>query len=81
MEIKDTNFKKVIASEGMAVKWYENRWNHLHKRYEVSESYSPYDALIDMNEVVGEVTEVPMSEYNEWAKDKCYGLPPLYTRN
>ena len=43
MEIKDTNFKKVIASEGMAVKWYENRWNHLHKRYEVSESYSPYD--------------------------------------
>ena len=80
MEVRDTKFKKFIAAEGMALKWNEERWNFLHKRYEVSETYSPYEALIDVNGVIGEVTEVPITEYEEWAKDKVYGLHPLYER-
>ena len=60
MEVRDTNFKKFIASEGMALKWEEERWNYLQKCYEVSETYSPYEALIDLNSVIGEVTEVPI---------------------
>ena len=81
MEIRDTNFKKVKATDGMAIKWKEERWNYLHGCYEVSEAYSPNDALVDMNSIVGEITEVPMSEYEEWVKDKCYSLHPLYERN
>lgn len=81
MEVRETNFKKFIASEGMALKWYEERWNYLHKRYEVSETYSPHEALIDLNSVTGEVEEVPMAEYEEWSKDKFYDVHPLYRKN
>lgn len=35
MEIRDTNFKKVKAADGMAIKWKEERWNYLHGCYEV----------------------------------------------
>lgn len=78
MEIRETNFKRFIAAEGMALKWTAERWNYHEKRSEPTLSYSEHEALIDLNSLIGKVEEVPVAEYDEWVKDKCFEVHPLY---
>lgn len=78
MKIIDTNFKRFIASEGMALKWTEERWSYPNKCYEPTLAYSEQEALIDQNNIIGNVEEVPLSEFKEWSKDKCYCIHPIF---
>jgi len=72
MEVKETNYKRFIASEGKALKWSEEHWNYNSRSKFIAERCSPYDALIDVNALVGEVVEIPFEEYEKEAK--YYGL-------
>ena len=71
MEVKDVNFKRFVASKGMALKWKVKAWDYC--KQEATESYiwSPYDAVIDLNEIIGEVEEIPFSQYEEETKHCC----------
>lgn len=74
MEVKETNYKRFIASEGKALKWSEEHWDYTNRKKFITERYSPYDAIIDVNILVGGVEEVPFEEYEK--ESKCYGLVP-----
>jgi len=72
MEVKDVNFKRFIADEGMALKWKVKSWNYRENKSTEGFRYSPYEALVDINEVVGNVEEITMEQYNEETKDCAF---------
>ena len=63
MEVKDVNFKRFIADEGMALKWINTEWDYIHQKRYNRTHMSPYDAVIDINNLVGDVEEIPMKEF------------------
>lgn len=71
MEVKDVNFKRFVASEGMALKWKVKAWDYCKKEATEGFVWSPYDAVIDLNEIIGEVEEIPFSQYKEETKHCC----------
>lgn len=74
MEVKDVNFKRFVASEGMALKWKVNSWDYCKQEATEGFIWSPYDAVIDLNEIVGEVEEIPFPQYKEETKHFCIDL-------
>lgn len=72
MEVKDVNFKRFIADEGMALKWKVKSWNYCENRVTEGYMYSPYDAVIDINSVIGNVEEITREQYEE--ETKTFGL-------
>ena len=72
MEVKETNFKRFIASEGMALKWKQECYNYHDKKPEEGFMWSAYDAIIDMNNLIGEVEEIPYSQYEEETKSCAF---------
>ena len=73
MEVKDVNFKRVVASKGMALKWKVNSWDYWKQEATEGVIWSPYDAVIDFNNIIGEVEEIPFSQYEEETKHCCLG--------
>lgn len=71
MEVKDVNFKRFVPSKGMALKWKVKAWDYCKQEATEGFIWSPYDALIDINSIIGEVEEIPYSQYEEEAKF-CY---------
>lgn len=80
MEIRETNYKRFIASDGKALRWKEKSWNYQNKCEEDREYYSDHEALIDESRLVEKVVEVPYSEYIKWSRDKEFCLHPLFER-
>lgn len=72
MEVKDVNFKRFIADEGMALKWKVKSWDYRENKPTENCRYSPYEALVDINEVIGNVEEITMEQYNEETKDFAF---------
>ena len=68
MEVKDVNFKRFIADEGMALKWKVKSWDYRENKAMEGYMYSPYDAVIDINSVIGNVEEVTREQYEEETK-------------
>ena len=73
MEVKDVNFKRVVASKGMALKWKVNSWDYCKQEATEGVIWSPYDAVIDFNNIIGKVEEIPFSQYEEETKHCCLG--------
>ena len=73
MEVKDVNFRRVVASKGMALKWKVKAWDYCKQEATEGFIWSPYDAVIDLNEIIGEVEEIPFSQYEEETKHCCLG--------
>lgn len=65
MEVKETNYKRFIAGEGKALKWIE-----INELYNNFVRYSPYEEVIDVNNILGEVEEITHEEYEEWLRTK-----------
>lgn len=74
MEVKDVNFKRFIADEGMALKWREKSWNYKDNNVCDFPRWSPYCAIIDINNIVGDVEEITMEQYDEETKNCCVGF-------
>lgn len=72
MEVKDVNFKRFIADEGMALKWKVKSWDYRENKVTEGYMYSPYEALIDINSVIGNVEEITREQYEE--ETKTFGL-------
>lgn len=72
MEVKDINFKRFIADEGMALKWKVKSWDYRENEATEGYMYSPYEALIDINSVIGNVEEITKEQYEE--ETKTFGL-------
>ena len=77
MEIKDVNYKRFVASEGMALKWKVKSWDYREQKATEGFVWSPYEALIDLNSIIGEVEEIPFSQYKEETKHCCVELGRL----
>lgn len=63
MEVKETNYKRFIAGEGKALRWVE-----INELYNNFVRYSPYEEVIDVNNIVGDVEEITHEEYEEWLR-------------
>lgn len=74
MEVKDVNFKRVVANSGMALKWKVKSWDYCRQEATEGFHWSPYEALIDFNSIIGEVEEIPFSQYKEETKHCCIEL-------
>lgn len=74
MEIKETNYKRFIPSEGKALRWSQYDYDYLTKKKSVFEHCTTEEALIDVNQLSSEVVEIEMSEYEEFTKDRCLGI-------
>lgn len=57
----------------MALKWKVKAWDYCKQEATEGFIWSPYDAVIDLNEIVGEVEEIPSSQYKEETKHCCLG--------
>lgn len=71
MEVKDANFKRFVPSKGMALKWKDISWDYCEQKETEGFHWSPYEALIDLNNIIGEVEEIPFSQYKEETKHCC----------
>lgn len=74
MEIKDVNLKRFVASSGMALRWKVKLWDYCEQKATEGFHWSPYEALIDLNDIIGEVEEIPLSQYKEETKHCCIEL-------
>ena len=73
MEVKDVNLKRFVVSDGMALKWKVKSWDYFKQEAKEGFILSPYDALIDINSIIGKVEEIPFSQYEEETKHCCLG--------
>ena len=46
MEVKDVNFKRFVASKGMALKWKVKSWDYCKQEATEGVIWSPYDAVM-----------------------------------
>lgn len=68
MEVKEVNLKRFVAKEGKALKWKVKSWLYNESKPTEGYRWSPYDAVIDINELIGEVEEIPFEQYKEETK-------------
>ena len=71
MEIKDVNFKRFVASEGMSLRWKERCYDYREKKIMEGVKWAEKVALVDVNALIGEVEEIPFSQYKEETKHCC----------
>lgn len=72
MEKKKVKFARYTSSEGMSLKWKEFGYDYSKKSIEESTRWAEKDAFIDENNLIGEVEEIPYSQYMEETKH-CVG--------
>lgn len=72
MDVKDVNFKRFIADEGMVLKWREKSWNYLTNEVRENTRWTPYSAVIDINSIIGEIEEITYDQYKK--ETRCCGL-------
>lgn len=68
MEVKEVNFKRFIAGKGMALKWKVKSWHYGEDKPTEGYMWSPYDAIIDLNDIIGDVEEITFEQYQEETK-------------
>ena len=65
MEIKEVKFKRFVASGGMALKWKELYWDYSQKKFKEGYTWALGSIVIDTNNLVGQVEEIPISQYEQ----------------
>ena len=74
MKISNVKLKRYTAGKGKSLKWYEWVINPNTRENESVLRYSEYIAVIDTNQLDGDVMEVPYGEYREWWDNNCHCL-------
>ena len=77
MDIKDVNYKRFVASEGMALKWKMRMFHYGENKVVEDYVWSRYDAVIDLNSLIGKVEEIPVEQYEKETSHCCLGLANL----
>ena len=80
-EMKTSNvvLKRYTASKGKSLKWHEWVMNPNTRESERVLSYAECTAVIDTNQLDGDVMEIPYEEYKEWWDNNyhCLGVAGL----
>lgn len=71
MKISNVVLKRYTAEKGKSLKWYEWVMNPNTREGERVLRYAECTAVIDINQLDGDVIETPYEEYKEWW-DKNY---------
>lgn len=66
MKISNVVLKRYTADKGKSLKWYEWVMNPSTRESERVLRYAECTAVIDTNQLDGDVVEVPYEEYKEW---------------
>ena len=74
MERKKCKFVRYTASEGKALKWKIRDYNCAKREFSTYLMSAPKTALIDELELVGEVEEISMEEYEILARQHPVGV-------
>ena len=79
MKISDITLKRYTADKGKSLKWYEWVMNSTTRESERVLRYAEYTAVIDTNQLDGNVMEIPYEEYKEWWDNNyhCLGVAGL----
>ena len=79
MKISDIVLKRYTACKGKSLKWYEWVTDPKTREEERVLRYAEYSAVININELAGEVLEIPYEEYKEWWDNNyhCLGVTGL----
>ena len=79
MKISDIVLKRCTASKGKSLKWYEWVMNPNTRECERALRYAECTAVIDTNQLDGDVMEIPYEEYKEWWNNNypCLGVTGL----
>lgn len=65
MEVRETNFKRFIAGEGMALRWKQSWIHPVTGERKEDYSYTPKEVVLDANSLEFDVEEIPLSQYDE----------------
>lgn len=74
MKISNVILKRYTAEKGKSLKWYEWVINPNTRESERVLRYSECTAVIDTNQLDGDVMEIPHDEYKEWWDNNHYYL-------
>ena len=74
MKISNVVLKRYTAEKGNSLKWYEWAMNQNTRESERVLRYAEYTAVIDTNQLDGDVMEIPYGEYKEWWDKNYYCL-------
>ena len=76
MKKSDIALKRYTATKGKSLKWYECVINPNTRERDRVLRYSECTAVIDINQLDGEVMEIPNEEYKEWWDNNrhCLGV-------
>ena len=79
MKISNVALKRYTASKGKSLKWYEWVMNPNTRESERVLRHAECTAVIDTNQLDGEVMEIPYKEYKEWWDNNyhCLGVTGL----
>lgn len=79
MKISNVVLKRYTAEKGKSLKWYELVMNPNTGESERASRYAEYTAVIDTNQLDGDVMEIPRDEYKEWWDNNyhCLGVTGL----
>lgn len=79
MKISNVVLKRYTADKGKSLKWYEWVMNPKTRECDRVLRYSEYTAVIDTNQLDGDVMEIPCEEYKEWWGNNyhCLGVTGL----
>ena len=71
--------KRYTADKGKSLKWYECVMNPNTRKCERALRYAECTAVIDTNQLDGDVMEIPYEEYKEWWDNNyhCLGITAL----
>lgn len=71
MEKKKVKFVRYISSEGMSLRWKEWCYDYREKKIMEGVKWAEKVAFVDVNALIGEVEEIPYSQYKEETKSCC----------
>lgn len=76
MKVENVEFKRFTPCENMALRWKEKYWNNYEKKIEVMTLYSSVSAVIDINNLEGEVEEITFDQYMK-ESPYCCSIPNI----
>ena len=79
MKASDVALKRYTADKGKSLKWYEWAMNPNTRESDRVLRYAECTAVIDTNQLDGDVMEIPYEEYKEWWDNNyhCLGVAGL----
>ena len=72
MKISDIALKRYTAAKSKSLKWFEWVMNPNTREIERVVRYAECTAVIDNNQLDGDVMEIPYEEYKEWWDNNNY---------